>query len=393
MLTPGRTSIPNGSNGAQVGGGTAYTDAQVLGFLASGGQETWSFDRLDNFGRPLSDLTPYVIKGTVPEVVYDSTLAATKRQLRIQLLGSAPLTPLSDQIRVHYQLGAPDGGWLDFVMGTFTVNQPARHVTPGMSSLAYTGTDYSQLFLDSPFISSIGLPAGMSYLAAVKLLVSTYGGIMPLSALMSDPFKALPANLGWVVEESRVTALNDVLTAINYGTLWVDEMGYPRADPIPDFNSVQPSYTFDTTAGAAPLMSWDETPDLTRAANILVVFGEDPRRAPVKAIYINDSPLSRVSTVRWHPKVKVIRDSKIGDLPTAYARARVEAQHASRIWSELLIPSMHWPLSQERDVYGLIYSTADEGLVAGRYLELGWTHRCGPGLQDLHRFTRIEATK
>jgi hypothetical protein len=369
--------------------GTAYTAAQVTAQInANTGTERWVFDRLDSSGRYLSDLTPLVDYDHPPEISHDSA-AAVKRTFKITLRGDAVFTPLLELIRPHYQLLMPDGGYIDFPLGTFLILPPSKQIQKGLTWRQMNGADLGQLLVDGAFTTSYGVPSGTPVLQAINSIAQSYGGATPIGVDIPDPGIIIPANLSWPPGDTRLKAINDLLAAINYVEAWFDELGVMRSSPIPDYTTIVPSYTFDATSGAivkAPLL---ETIDISKAYNQVSVLVEDPRRTPFAVLYQNNLPDSPVSVPNWHPKLKLIRDSRITGVLQAYLRAQTEAQKAARIFDIVTMETWPWALSQNLDVYTLTYQTQEDGLVSANYIETKWTHRCKHGLSTTHTIDRV----
>lgn len=373
--------------------GTLYSDADVTARInANTGAERWIFDQLDAEFNYTGDLTGYVNYDQAPKISHDST-AAVKRKLKITLSGAVPLTVLSDLLRVHYQLQMPDGGFVDWVLGTFTIMPPAKSITTAVTWRTLAATDIGQLLVDGAFTSSYGVSQGQSVLSGIEGIVATMGGKTPIKIGIPDPNKAFPANFLLAQPgETRLAAINRCLAAVNYVDAWFDEMGVMRSGPVPDYNTIAPGWTWDATVTPSVVkIPITEAIDMSNACNQVVVLIEDPRRTPIYVLYENVSPDSPVSLSKWHPRLKLVRDSSIVDAEAAYAKARTLAQEGARIYSKITVPTWPWALSQNLDVYGLVYETEDEGLVNANHLETAWDHECRVGASSSHTLSRIVA--
>lgn len=374
--------------------GTVYTDDQVTGFLiAQTNQERWLFDQLDAGLNYKNDISPFVdYDKASPKIVHDAS-SVVPRSLTLAVRGDSPLNEqdfLSDIIRVRYQLKAPDGGWLEWLLGHFTLTPFDKDSYSGWEWNTIKSPDFGQLLVDSTFTTAFTVPAKTNYVTAIRSIVIGYGGktTIPINIIATD--KTLPASLSWEIGVPRLQAVNDLLQAINYFPAWFDETGTLTSSPIPDYNTVLPTFTFDTTQKFSTIMSpLQSRPDISKAYNIIIVIGEDARHTAIYARYENSNPSDPISTAKFHPKTSVVRDSKIADIPTAQARARTEAQAASRIFGKLSISSFPWAVSQNKDVYRFIYNSSTQGLQSDLYLETKWEHTCGAGKPTIHQFEKI----
>jgi hypothetical protein len=371
--------------------GTSYSGVAVAALLSGPNlQQRWVFDRIQSNGQ-LSDLTRYVDTSTVPEITYDSE-AAVKRSIRMQLRGDAPLLSLSDLIRVHHQVLAADGGWLDWPLGTFVLVPPERVITPTYTQRLIEALDMTQLLVDAEFLESYGVSAGASYIQSAVAIGQLYGGQIPLQFSIPDNLKTLPQSLGWQAGQTRLSAMNQLFLNNGYVSLWSDAMGVLRTGPLPDYTLTLPSYTFDQLHNAGIVISpLGDRPDPARMYNIVVVKGEDERRVPFSFSWVNPSPLAEASALRWRPKVKIISGSDIADASVAQQVAQSEGQASARVYSVLEVNTFPWSVSEDRDLFRLIYNSVDDGLQVNDYVEIKWVHRCAVGAPTTHFFERVVA--
>jgi hypothetical protein len=357
---------------------------------ATAARERWIFDQLNSSLQWLGDLTPFVDDASPAEVDHDAT-RAVRRTLKMRVAGNAPLTPLHDLIRPHYQLLMPDGGYVDFVLGTFALLPSGKTVTEGATWIDIQGADVSQLLADAGFLVSTGLPAGTGVIAGLQSLIASYSGLTPIPVRIIDPGTLLPASIGWEYGNNPLKAANDLLAALNFMSAAADELGSLYSYPIPDWNTASPVFTIDMTAGAGHMVTTPivEQPDFSKAFNVALVLIEDPRRPTISCAVFNSRSDSPISTVNWHTKTQVIRDSRVIDLTTAQAVGLSALQEAARVYSPLVINTLPWPASQDQDVYRLVYSTPDEGLVAANFIETRWTHRCKAGAATTHTLAKV----
>jgi hypothetical protein len=379
--------------------GTVYTAAQVQAALTAPVlQERWVWDRLDQTGRRLDDLTPFVEMGQNPPIITHDTTQAVKRSLRLRLRGDAPIykggsLSLNIQVRAHHQIRMADGGYVDFPLGTFTVLPGGAEITPAQTFHDLIGYDYGQLLLDYNFQVSASVPAGVSGVNAVASLLAIPGGLTPLKMVIPDLGRTLVQPVSFDPAMSRLKAINDVLSAINYFPAWFDANGVMRSAPIPDWNTVRPIFTFDATrAGSILAVPLRQTVDWSAAGNQQTVYVEDPRRPFFSATYTNNNPLSPLSVQNYgHVKsLPPYKDSNIPDRATAYLIARALCQQAARIHQSWPMETATWPLSEDQDVSQVAFTETDDGAQRLNFVEMGWSMRCQPGAKTTsHTFQQL----
>lgn len=401
----GGTSEPNGI----YGGGTTYSDAQVLSLLTAADiVEDWSVDLLDSNLGHKADLSWAVDRGGA-DIAHDST-AAVKRTVAIPKVSGASLidarlpgssgiaAPLlvTDVLRIWYKLGTPDGGWLRVPMGTFM--QPAPAVTSSTEAgtwLAIQGADLCQFLLEATFATSYATGVGETYQAAIRSILMLAGGIFVrgYAFWIPDSGQIIQAPLGWDAGVSLLTAINQLLAAIGYTSAYTDAMGMIRAVPLPDFAAYSASFTFDCTQGQAIVTGpITRSPDPSKIFNACKVVGEDARKSAVNALYLNNSPTSPISILNLgRTKLLLIKDSQVADYASAFARAKYEVQIAAANFAPISLRTFAWPFSENMDVYRLVYRTPDEGVVSYLVQEQKWAHHLGAGGQSTHTLNVVTA--
>lgn len=374
------------------GVGGPYTAAQVLAQLIIPVRaEQWRFDRLSAAGRYVGDLTPFVDKATnIPQVDHDTT-KDVKRSLQITLRGDSGLVSLSDLVRAVYLLPMPDGGVVQFSLGTFTFMPNEDDVFPGVTWRQLQMTDPGQLLVDGTFLSTYTVAQGTSYVAAIRGIIANLGSPTPLQvSIIPDSGQVLPAALSWDAGTSRLKAVNDLLEAVNYYPAWWNDLVL-TSSPIPDYSTVTTTVTMDATQVGSPIrLPHRRKPDMTKVFNQALVRVEDPRKTPpTYGFYQNINPASPVSVKAWHAKTFTETNPKMADTATADARAKFLVQMAAMMYQPAEVDTIAWPISQDNDVYRIIYSSPDDGKQNNLFLETRWTMKCAPGEITTHELTQI----
>lgn len=357
--------------------GTTYTAAQIQALLFGPSLTMrWVFDLLDPGFRYKDDLTPLVDTASPPAISYDSS-RAVPRELTISLQRpSTTADVLQDLIRVRYLLTTPDGGEVEWEIGTFMLVQPSRSIAALGTAWSMSCPDLSQLLNDAAFDRAASTRLGESHASAIARLVSSYGGPVPLSTFVPDRGTLIDAPLSWDPGTSFLKAVADLSAAINYTPPYMSGARLASRD-YPDFNAVVPSLELDTVAGQAKIFGpLAETVDFSNAYNQFKVVSEDSRRAAFSFRYDNTRPDSPVSLRNWHPRLKYISDSKLIDEAACKARALTEAQTAARVYADTSFSMVPFPFFESLDVVTLTYQAADEGTVRSPHLITKYTHAC-----------------
>lgn len=373
--------------------GTSYTAAQVQALLFGPSlRMRWFFDLLGPGLNYKADLTPnivssestsavadsrVVVSAQPPQITYDYT-QAVKRKLTFTMRYVAGVNVLRDLVRVRYQVLAPDGGWLEWVVGIFMWTPPNRVIQEGVTYWTATCPDLNQLLSNETLEVSTSVTGGTSYAVGVARFVGLVTST-PLTVAILNSTPVLAAGLSWTAgTDSALKAINDLLGAVVFTTAYMKGNAV-TARQYPDFTQEPVALYLDTIAGQAQVMGpFGDTPDYSQALfNVFRVSGQDPRTGPVYAEYVNnraDSPISVSNLGQRY--VKYINDSSITDNGTAYRRAQQEAQAAARIYSTFNVGLPPWPFFEDLDCVRLVYQSADDGVVDAKYLVMNWVHYC-----------------
>lgn len=360
--------------------GVTYSAQQVLDMIVGPTLNMrWVFDLLSHDLTWKADMTPYILHDSPPSIEMDRSRDVV-RQLKLNMRAMPNVDLMRDLVNVRYQLQAPppDYGWLQWRDGPFSLEPASRSISEAQTEWEIVAPDLSQLLSDDGFGLSYALDAGTSYAAGVSQIVNQYQGPTRLSASVPELGTKLPASLGWEPDASRLKAANDTLAAMSFAQGWMRRTTF-ISYPLPDWSLVQPAAVFDLVAGHVQVYGpFKVALDPSTFFNRFQVLGEDPRRQPLRLPqpYENANPDSDISTVRWHPRLKVIRDSKLADLAACQARARAEAQAAAMMTTNFELELPPWPFTEPDDVYQVTYKAADEGIQPAKYLVVGGTHVC-----------------
>lgn len=374
--------------------GTTYSADQVYAMMLTSRQETFSFDWLNQDGVYQGDLSPYIVEQSA--VLSHDAAAALSRSLTFRTLGKpAALNPLSDRIRVHYLLRAPDGGWLDWTLATLLLNPPRKSISEAYSLYDWTATDIGDLLVQDKFQDSFSLAGGTDALQGVRGILGSLIGPQPLLLAVSNRPLNLRDSIAWDRGKSKLAAIDDLLDAVGFRWLWFDEQSRARTVDLPDYNLEVAPWTWDATAGQSVVVSapLTEEPDMSNVCNVCVAVGEDPRaHTPIVATYENSRPDSPVSTTRLRRRlVQTIQDTKLATYDAAMARAREVVQRGARIYAKFTVETFGWPAWADGG-YQLIhlpYYARDEGTVDANYLVSGWSWPLVAGGTTTHTLQRV----
>jgi hypothetical protein len=229
-----------------------FTTAQMIALLQADDFHMYAgLDLLDTSDNFVADLTDYLRPGG--QVARDCNADI---QGQCSLTISAKLVWGKDRIRPYVLCGAPSLGLSNvrFNLGIFVATSPDEilgdveaFTNAPMKNYAVTGYD-KMYFLSLPIGDSVQIFTGASPLTNIASLIS--------AATNADPKVVLDQSAAGMVLQNDLTyplsgtavryidVINDLLVAINYGPLWVDQDGYYRAGPLVSPANLTAEWTF-----------------------------------------------------------------------------------------------------------------------------------------------------
>lgn len=202
---------------------------------------------------------------------------------------------MSDQIQPFFILHMPDGGTVEWPLGIFLLESPAREISGRIKKRSIGAYDKTIIIKEDKFTERHFIAAGSSYVAAVEKILST-AGIVKMDITPCDI--ALAADKEFPVGTVKKDAINELLESINYNSIRVDELGSFKAEPYipPDLRPVTQVYSSDRDSILHPQFS--ESLDIAGRANVFTRVAVNlEAQTELVSTYVNDSVLSPISTV------------------------------------------------------------------------------------------------
>jgi Concanavalin A-like lectin/glucanases superfamily len=298
-------------------------------------------------------------------------------------------SPVSaDQARRIYQAGLRRGpygpdNYAEWPQGVFLLSSPNRKRTvAGTITRDVDAYDQLQVLVDDRVSDRYTVTAGTLYTEAVRTLLS---GI-PTKSIANSTL-TLPVAKDWEPGTSKLTIINELLSAINYRSLSFDESGVGLVQPYTSPQDRPPEYNYvdDGTSVIAP--DAEQTLDVFSIPNKWVLVVSDPDRAPLVGTYTNADPTSLTSTVsRGRTIVDFRTEQDAADQASLDAKAKRLAFEASQVYEEVPFNTAIMPFHSGDDVYSLTYS----GLaIAAKYSEHTWDMTLEAGTLMKHTARRV----
>lgn len=359
-----------------------YPDAEVVDALvARNGARRLTY-RYDRLSRSRSYLGPLdnVLGGSVA----NNALATIKRTARFTLTEAGALNYLSDLVRPYARLSMPDGGFVEWPLGTFSLSTPDRLLsTADVVTRDVEAYDLLSTLNDDKVLDRYSIASGTAYTTALAAVISGAG----LSHAITPSALTLPAAAEWEPGTSKLRIVNDLLSAINYESATADELGVIVCRPYqsPTVRAIE--YTYADGAASVRRGTARQTVDLFAVPNVWVLVKSEPDQAALVSTYTNDDPLSPTSTVsRGRSIVDFRTEQDAANQATLDAKAARLAFEASQVFEAVTFDTAAMPMHGNADMLRLELP----GLaISARYVEQSWSLPLKTGAAMSHKARRV----
>lgn len=315
-----------------------------------------------------------------------------KRTCTVRLAKSSTFDQLTERFRPYATLILPSGSTAVWCLGTFYLSSAtdALLTQAGESSRDFVGYDMLLALDEEKLTDRYVEGAGANPTTQLSTHLANRG--FPTSGIIAQS-KTLPAPLEWQPGTSILTLLNDLLGAVGYRSLYMDEQGVPRGEPYvnPATAPVVWAYAPDTKSVIVPGV--EVTLDLFGVPNKWTAYVSEPDRPTLTSTYTNTNSLSPTSTVSRgrtiNEVIQLQQSPEGGDVPpvdqaTLDAKVQQMAQQASQVYSDVSMTTGLMPFHGAGDVV-----TLDTGAGPIRYREASWSLECKPGGRMEHTLRRV----
>lgn len=304
---------------------------------------------------------------------------------------------ISDTAYDLYQAGLQVGrygtlNYAEWPQGVFILSTPAKNIDAGSSvSRDVDAYDLLQTLAEDLMDQRYYVGGSANYVSAVTELLSA-ANYLPEGAWDVVASSAITPATGyeWDPGTSRLAIVNDLLTAINYQTLWFDENGRAQVQPYILPASRLSEFTYAADGQSVVFPDAEYTLDLYHIPNTWVVVRSDPDKPALRASYTNSDPASPTSTVSRGRTILDLRSEEdaadqfvLNDLVL-----RIAAE-AMSVYDEVTLKTAIMPFHSDTDSYTLSYP--DLG-VTGKYNEIAWDMPLVAGGQMSHKARKTVTT-
>ena len=350
-----------------------YTAEQVIDCLhgrsGSRGKVTFRYELLSKEDVKLGELM------SQPGRISMNSLAEIKRTavFNVTEQEAQDIDWLSDRIRPIFCLHMPDGGIAEWPLGVFLLSSPTRKDENRQVRRSIEAYDSSLILKEDKFIDRYVIEAGTKYIDAIIDILNA-AGIWKINII--DHPGTLATDREFEIGTTKLYAVNELLAAINYTSLWVDENGYFVAQPYVLPSNRDPEYEYRTGDLSIIHPGAEEELDLFAVPNKFVRYVSNPDRAVIlRSEYTNDLSTSPTSTInRGRTIVDIDHVEDIYDQATLDEYVKRIAYNASQVYGKFDFVTALMP---HHSYYNCLFVEYDPLGISHKYMESSWT-------MDLH---------
>jgi len=202
---------------------------------------------------------------------------------------------LSDRIQPWLVLHMPNGGIVEWPLGIFLLESPAREVSDGIAVRNIGAYDKTIVVEQDKFIHGFFIEKGTNYVTAVTRILNT-SGITKIN--IAETSHVLPSGREYGLGTKKHLAINELLREANFSTLWFDEQGVARSDPYIPPSQREVTHVYDTRKDSIITPSFVERLDIADRPNVFIRVAVNLESdEELTSVFINDNILSPISTV------------------------------------------------------------------------------------------------
>lgn len=284
------------------------------------------------------------------------------RTARFTIHNPGNLNWLSDMIKPYMMVYT--GEWAEWPLGLFVLSTPTRNG----SSWEVEAYDRTVVLKEDCITENLYIPAGESYLDAVESLLIG-GGITSID--IRNPSNAtLPVGREFEVGASRLEIANALLQEITYNNLYADADGRIVISKYTEPSGAQIGWTYKANELSVLYRETSSQMDAYEVPNVIVAVCSNPDMAQaMRAIYINDSPNSPLSTInRGRQIVRVDTLDSVASQADLDAYVLRQAFEAGQIYEEITFSTLLMPIHEYSDILMIQHPE-----ISGVYQETGWS--------------------
>lgn len=279
--------------------------------------------------------------------------------------------------------------WLSYPLGVFLLSSPLRTEEGFGVTREVEAFDELTILTDDKFDERYTVEAGTRYhIAVIRILIEA--GIRKYN--IQDSPKSIPSDMEWSIGTEKIRAINDILAAINYTPLWVDEYGYFTSSRYSSPQDRSPDHVYMDDETSVTFNGMNEEIDYMTPNKWVAVYSnpdttnDEESASVLSAVYTNEDLDDPNSIWNTYTKVDFREVTDIADQEELNEYVRRLAIEASQIYRKVKFKTALMPGHSYQDV--LFLRNKNLGL-EGKYSETSWEMELKAGGSMDHEVRKV----
>lgn len=308
-------------------------------------------------------------------VVYSSENELKQKATIDMTLDMAEEIDINSRIRIYHVLNG-----IKNPIGTFLISIPSEDRNSMNKEVSLECHSLLWLLFADKVTTRYTISLGTNVVAEVKRILTN----MNFTFDILDSTKTTSVHQEWEIGTSYLKIINDLLSSINYTTLYVDAYGKFLAIPYVFGIDREIEFTYDETDINNRLES-DNSYELNlfNVHNIFVKYVNNPN-VKLYAKYENNNPQSETSTINRPPNpiAEEVRD--VSDLQTLFDLCKKECSEETNRYAKCEISTA---INPQHLFSNCLYVNLNG--VTGKFVEYEWKIECETGGSMSHLLKKV----
>lgn len=307
-----------------------------------------------------------------------------KRTAKFEIHDVRNINFAQDRVAPFMEVRIKPDMWAEFPLGIFHLSSPEQADVTGMIVRDVEAYDGLVILRDDKFDTNYTIPKGTRYYDGIVGIL-TGAGITKYNIEQTD--KVLPIDLVYEIGTTKMHAVNDLISQLNYTPIRVDVFGYfVTAHYISPADRAH-EYAYEDNELSVTYSGMTQSLDLFDIPNKWVVVLSNAEQLPLKSVYTNTnensvtSTISRARTITRFEKVENIADQT--SLDAYVARLAFEA---SQIYGKLKFETAIMPMHEYMDILHIGYKNLS---IHDKFAETSWSFDLKAGAKMKHECRRV----
>lgn len=287
-------------------------------------------------------------------------------------------------INIETLQGADNAGWIEFPLGVFLLASPTRKDDGVIVTRDVEAYDGLLVLKDDKFTVRHTVLAGTRHYDAIVAVLAS-AGITLYNVEQSD--RTLTRDIEYAPGTEKLSAINNLLSQINYTPLHVDNDGYYTSHRYRSPSERAEDYRYADDSLSVTFSGAEEELDLFSVPNVFTVVRTNEEEAPLVSSFTNAEPTSPTSTVSRGRSIVDFRElTDIADQASLDSYVQRVAFEASQVYGRIRFNTALMPFHGYSNVLQVEYSPLG---INGKYLEMNWTMELRVGGVMTHEVRQI----